>query len=142
MAPSTPRMDEEFFKRVASSCNWSERSLGVAKALIVEGKSPTAAAAAASPPMTPQHANVLRTRFLAKADKLREDDEKARVERFMQREPPKSPAAALEALERFSSEIGTLHDKGYTVEQIVSFLQENGVSTSPTTVRKFFRSRT
>jgi predicted component of type VI protein secretion system len=136
-------MDEEFFNRVASSkCNWSERSLGVAKALIVEGKSPSAVAAAMDPPMTPQQANVLRTRFLAKAEELRQEDEKARVERFMQREKPKSPVAALVALEDFAAEMQVLRDKGYTDEQIVSFLQENGVLTSPATVRKFFRSRT
>lgn len=116
--------------------------MGVAKALIVGGQSPTAAGAAADPPISAQHANVLRTRFLAKVEKFRQDEEKARVERFMQRETPKAPGAALAALEQFSTELKTLHGKGYTAEQLVSFLKENGVSTSPTTVRKFLRSRT
>lgn len=141
MAPSTQKMDEASFDRVALACNWSERSLGVAKALIVGGKSPTAAGAAADPPMTAQHANVLRSRFLAKVEKFRQDEEKARLERFMQREAPKASGAVLDALEAFSAQMKTLHDKGYTAEQIVSFLKENGVSTSPTTVRKFLRSR-
>lgn len=141
MAPSASRIDEAFFDRVASSCSWSDRSLGVAKALIVSGKSPTAAGAAADPPMTAQHANVLRTRFLAKVEKFRQDEEKARLEQFMQREAPKASGAALDALGPFSDQVKTLHDKGYTADQIVSFLKENGVSTSPTTVRKFLRSR-
>jgi len=121
-------MDAAQFARVASKCKWSERSLGVAKALIVDDVSLSEAAAAHT--MSPQQANVIRARFLAKAEKLR-------VEEFMQREKPKLSSSALEP---FSTEMQTLRDKGYTIEQIVAFLKENGVSTSPTTVRTYFRS--
>ena len=121
-------MDAAQFDRVASKCKWSERSLGVAKALIVGDVSLSEAAAAHS--MSPQQANVIRARFLAKAEKLR-------MEEFMRREKPKLSSSALEP---YSSQMQTLRDKGYTVDQIVAFLKENGVSTSPTTVRTFLRS--
>ena len=121
-------MDAAQFERVASKCKWSERSLGVAKALIVGDVSLSEAAAAHS--MSPQQANVIRARFLAKAEKLR-------MEEFMRREKPKLSSSALEP---YSSQMQTLRDKGYTVDQIVAFLKENGVSTSPTTVRTFLRS--
>lgn len=121
-------MDAAQFERVASKCKWSERSLGVAKALIVGDVSLSEAAAAHS--MSPQQANVIRARFLAKAEKLR-------MEEFMRREKPKLSSSALEP---YSSQIQTLRDKGYTIEQIVAFLKESGVSTSPTTVRTFLRS--
>nr|BCT99726.1 partition gene repressor [uncultured bacterium] len=121
-------MDAAQFERVASKCKWSERSLGVAKALIVGDVSLSEAAAAHS--MSPQQANVIRARFLAKAEKLR-------MEEFMRREKPKLSSSALEP---YSSQMQTLRDKGYTIEQIVAFLKESGVSTSPTTVRTFLRS--
>jgi len=121
-------MDAAQFDRVASKCKWSERSLGVAKALIVGDVSLSEAAAAHS--MSPQQANVIRARFLAKAEKLR-------MEEFMRREKPKLSSSALEP---YSSQMQTLRDKGYTIEQIVAFLKESGVSTSPTTVRTFLRS--
>ncbi len=121
-------MDAAQFERVASKCKWSERSLGVAKALIVGDVSLSEAAAAHS--MSPQQANVIRARFLAKAEKLR-------MEEFMRREKPKLSSSALEP---YSSQMQTLRDKGYTIEQIVAFLRESGVSTSPTTVRTFLRS--
>ncbi len=98
--------------------------------LIVEGVPLSEAAAAHQ--MSPQQANVIRGRFLAKADKHR-------VEEFMAREKPKLSSTALEP---FSAEIKTLREKGYTIEQIVVFLKENGISTSPTTVRNYLRNIT
>jgi hypothetical protein len=130
MNPSAQRMDAALFDLVAVKCKWSDRSLGVAKLLIVEGVSLSEAAAAHQ--MSPQQANVIRGRFLAKADKHR-------VEEFMAREKPKLSGASLEP---FSFEIKTLHEKGYTIEQIVVFLKENGVSTSPKTVRNSLRNIT
>ncbi|AIV73597.1 putative korA protein (plasmid) [Burkholderia pseudomallei] len=80
--------------------------------------------------MSVKQARVLLARFAAKA-------ESERLEAFMQREKPK---LATTALEPYSSEVRTLRDKGYTIEQIVAFFKENGVKTSPTTVRNFLRS--
>lgn len=128
MTSPAPRINAAQFERVAAKCKWSERSLGVAKALIVDEVPLSEVAAAHS--MSPQQANVIRARFIAKADKLR-------VEEFMQREKPKLSSSAIEP---YSTEMQTLRDKGYTIEQIVAFLKESGVSTSPTTVRNFLRS--
>lgn len=122
-------MTTEQFARVASTCNnWSRRSLGVVRAILVDGISLNVAAATYE--MSKQQANVVRSRFLAKAEKLR-------VDSFMAREKPK---LATTALESFSADMRLLRDKGYTIKQIVTFLRENGVETSVTTVRTFLRS--
>ncbi|HET9239189.1 MAG TPA: hypothetical protein VFO10_18155 [Oligoflexus sp.] len=122
------KMDEAQFDRVAVKCRWSERSLNVAKALIVEAASLSEAAAAHT--MSPQQANVIRARFLAKAEKMR-------VEEFMQREKPRFGSAFLP----YTKGIQTLRDCGYTIKQIISFLEENGVSVSRSAVEAFFRHR-
>lgn len=132
MAAPTPRMDAVTFEHVASRCSrWSERSLGVVRALLVDGVPLSEVAAAHD--MSPQQASVLRARFVSKSDNA----EPARVEAFMQREKPK---LATTALEPFSGDMQTLRDKGYTIEQVVAYLKENGVQASATTVRKFLRS--
>ncbi|MCF3643225.1 hypothetical protein LXM94_25025 [Rhizobium sp. TRM95111] len=102
--------------------------MGVARALLVEG-APIAETASAHS-MTTKQARVLQSRFIEKAEQYR-------LRTFMQREPPKLSASALEP---FSGEVRTLRDKGYTVVQIVAYFKQNGVTTSPTTVRKFLRS--
>lgn len=122
------KMKVDQFEQVASQCKrWSDRSLSVAKALIVDGVALSEAAVTHA--MSPQQANVIRGRFLAKA-------EDQHIEEFMRREKPKLASSALEP---FASHMQTLRDKGYTIGQIVAFLKESGVSTSPTTVRTFLR---
>lgn len=128
MTSPSPRIDAAQFERVASKCKWSERSLAVVKALLVNDVPLSEVATAHT--MSPQQANVIRTRFLAKAEKLRMED-------FMRNETPK---LSVSALAPYSGQIKTLRDKGYTIQQVVSFLKESGVSTSPTTVRVFLRS--
>lgn len=122
-----PGMDAAQFDRVASKCKWSERSLGVARALIVDSVSLSEAAAAHS--MSVQQANVIRTRFLAKAEKQRMED-------FMRREKPKLSSA----LEPYLAQMQTLQANGYTTDQIVAYLAESGVLTSQAIVRRFLRS--
>ena len=134
MASPTPRMDAAQFERVASKCRWYERSLGVVRAILVDGV-PLADAAAAHD-MSTKQARVLVSRFNAKAEGLRTEA----IQAFMRRETPKHANTALEAHEPFSNEVRTLRDKGYTIEQIVAFFKENAISTSPTTVRRFLRS--
>lgn len=126
MTAATPRMSDAEFARVAATCSkWSERSLGVARALLVEGV--PLSDAAATHEMSSQQANVVRNRFIAKA-------EKRRIDEFMAREKPKLTATILEP---FSQDIRTLRDKGYTIRQIVAFLREQDIETSVTTVRNF-----
>lgn len=79
--------------------------------------------------MKPQQANVIRTRFVAKANRLR-------LQEFMNQETPKQLSAALEP---FATDMATLRDKGYSVDQIVAYLADNGVQASITTVRTFMR---
>lgn len=125
---STPEIDNELFKRVSLQLRrWSDRSLGVAKALIIDGIPLSEAASTHN--MSPQQANVIRSRFIEKADKVR-------LESFMEREKPKLPKVELEP---FKPEIQTLHDKGYTVEQIITFLSENNVTASTATIRNFLK---
>ena len=70
MPVKATRMDEAEISRIAEKCRkWSERNLGVVRALLVEGDSMTDAAAKHE--MSKQQANVLRTRFLAKAGQER-----------------------------------------------------------------------
>lgn len=123
-----PRMDAAAFQRAASECKrWSERSLGVARALLVDGKPLSDVAAAYE--MKPQQANVIRARFVEKA-------KEARLKQFMKQETPKQLSAALEP---FAADMATLRDKGYSVDQIVAYLADNGVQASVTTVRTFMR---
>lgn len=122
------KMDAAQFDRVAAKCKWGERSLGVAKALIIEKVS--LSKAAATHKMSAQQANVIRTRFFAKAESLQ-------IEEFMHREKPRLSNSTLEP---YSAQIQTLRNKGYTIVQIVAFLKESGISTSPTSVRKFLRN--
>ena len=122
-----PGMDAAQFDRVASKCKWSERSLGVARALIVDSVSLSEAAAAHS--MSVQQANVIRTRFLAKAEKQRMED-------FMRREKPKLSSA----LEPYLAQMQTLQANGYTTDQIVVYLEESGISTSQAIVRRFLKN--
>ncbi len=124
----TPEIDNDLFERVSLQLRrWSDRSLGVAKALIIDGL--PLSEAAAMHDMSPQQANVIRTRFVEKADKVR-------LQSFMDREKPKLPKIELEL---FKPEIQTLHEKGYTVEQIITFLAENNVTASATTIRNFLK---
>ena len=125
---STPEIDNELFKRVSLQLRrWSDRSLNVAKALIIDGIPLSEAASIHK--MSPQQANVIRSRFIEKADKVR-------LESFMEREKPKLPKMELDS---FKLEIQTLHDKGYTVEQIITFLTENNVTVSTATIRNFLK---
>lgn len=128
MPATAPRMSDAEFSRVAAKCGrWSERNLGVVRSILVDGEPLTQAAAKHE--MSKQQANVLRARFIAKAGQ-------ERVEAFMAREKPK---LATTVLEPFRQDMQTLRDKGYTLAQIVAFLQESDVQTSVTTVRKFLK---
>lgn len=129
MRPALTRMDEARFKRVASRCQWSERSLGVVHALLVEGRQLAEVAAAFD--MRPQNANTLRSRFIKKA-------EKGRLADFIRKELPSSILAVLRERD---AEIRTLQAKGYSVEQILSYLTEGGAAVSESTLRNYLEDR-
>lgn len=121
-------MTAEQFDAIAATCRWGARSLAVVREILVDGAS--LSDTAAKHELTAKHARVLLSRFHEKAGN--------RLKSFMEREQPKHSRSMLAP---FSSEIHTLKKGGYTIDQIVSFLAENGVTASPTTVRNFLRSQ-
>lgn len=126
MNPTSPKMTTATFERVKASCHrWSDKALGVARAVLVDDLQPKDAAAKYQ--MSVAQARVTVSRFQAKAEKIRVAD-------FMEREPPKLTAAAIEP---FAQDIKTLRDKGYSMQQIANYLREHGIETSATTVRNF-----
>ncbi|MEA5249912.1 hypothetical protein [Xanthomonas fragariae] len=128
MTAPNPRIDAAQFDRVAASCRWREYSLGAVRSILVDG-APIADAATAHQ-ITAKHARVLMNRFLAKI-------EQQRLAEFMRVEPPKQPSAILEP---YASAIVSLRDKGYSADQIVAYLKQNGVAITATKVRNFIRS--
>lgn len=124
-------MAADEFERVANTCRWSIRSLNVAKALLVDGLSPADVAQAQTPPMTPQQANVLKKRFQDKA--IAESKKKVSAADFMQAVKPEGDIA----LEPFRRELVQLRKNGYTAEQLLRYLLENGIDISETALDQF-----
>lgn len=115
------------FDKVAATLRWKPRSIAVVRAVLVDGMA--ISKAAADHDMTTQQANVLKTRFLAKGDKIRVQEFKARV-------PPDSPP--LSALKSHASTLVQLHSEGYTPKQLAAFLDEqHGLKVSQATIREF-----
>jgi transposase len=81
--------------------------------------------------MTPQQANVIRSRFTEKA-------RRQRLKQFMKQETPKQFFIFLQP---FADDITVLQSKGYTIKQIVGYLAENGVQATESSVRNFLRKR-
>lgn len=118
------------FERVASKLlRWSAKSLSVARSLIIDGV-PLGEVAKANA-ISPQQANVVRKRFLEKV-------EKDRINSFMSRERPKQKTIDLTPYVR---EINMLSSNGYTSEQIVLYLKENGVNASPKTIEQLLNGK-
>lgn len=126
MRPALTRFDESCFQRVSSRCQWSERSLGVVHALLVEGRQLAEVAAAFD--IKPQSAHTLRSRFIKKAEKQADKD---RLAAFIDSQQPSSVVA----LRDREDEIRTLQAKGYSIEQILSYLTESGAAVSESTLR-------
>lgn len=114
------QLTPEDFDRVASTLlRWSPKSLGVARALIID-RMPLGEVAKANA-ISPQQANVVRKRFI---DKVEQD----RINSFMSREMPKQKGMDITP---FMKQINLLSSKGYTSDQIVLYLKENGLATTP-----------
>jgi hypothetical protein len=122
---NSPRLDAAAFELAASKCRrWTERSLRVAHSLLVEGRPLSEVATQAE--MSGQQANVIRVRFL----------EKVRLVRIKQFKEQEVPAATLAS---FAADVKTLADEGYTPQQIVGYLRQNGVITTASKVREQLR---
>jgi hypothetical protein len=124
------QLTPEDFDRVASTLlRWSPKSLGVARALIID-RMPLGEVAKANA-ISPQQANVVRKRFI---DKVEQD----RVNSFMSREMPKQKGMDITP---FMKQINLLSSKGYTSEQIVLYLKENGLATTPKDIELLLNGR-
>lgn len=124
------QLTPEDFDRVASTLlRWSPKSLGVARALIIE-RMPLGEVAKANA-ISPQQANVIRKRFI---DKVEQD----RVNSFMSREMPKQKGMDITP---FMKQINLLSSKGYTNDQIVLYLKENGLATTPKDIELLLNGR-
>ncbi|MBK8815023.1 MAG: hypothetical protein IPN42_05735 [Methylococcaceae bacterium] len=124
------QLTPEDFDRVASTLlRWSPKSLGVARALIID-RMPLGEVAKANA-ISPQQANVVRKRFI---DKVEQD----RVNSFMSREMPKQKGMDITP---FMKQINLLSSKGYTSDQIVLYLKENGLATTPKDIELLLNGR-
>ena len=124
------QLTPEDFDRVASTLlRWSPKSLGVARALIID-RMPLGEVAKANA-ISPQQANVVRKRFI---DKVEQD----RVNSFMSREMPKQKGMDITP---FMKQINLLSSKGYTSDQIVLYLKENGLATTPKDIELLLKGR-
>ena len=124
------QLTPEDFDRVASTLlRWSPKSLGVARALIID-RMPLGEVAKANA-ISPQQANVVRKRFIEKV-------EQDRVNSFMSREMPKQKGMDITP---FMKQINLLSSKGYTSDQIVLYLKENGLTTTPKDIELLLKGR-
>ena len=122
-----PTIDSAKFDELSAYCNrWADKSLSIARALIVEGAQ--LAEVAKAHDCSAAYANVIRSRFYTKAEQVR-------LEQFKQSMKP----AGLADLEPYGRDIETLQADGYTVPQLVSYLAQHDVSVSADTVRKYLK---
>lgn len=123
-------MDSQEFLAVASTGRkLSDKSLAIARALLVE-REPVAIVAERYG-VSPQHANVVRTRFLKRADDVR-------LRGYMSRVAPAGEALELELLAH-ASQIQQLNEKGYSPGQIADFLDSLGVTATVQEIRNFLK---
>lgn len=123
----------EDFDRVARQhCRgWGTDSLNVVRALLVDLERP--ADVAKKFDKTPQHVNVLKTRFLERMAKAAAV--KVPADEFMLQTPPASSSV----LEPFKAEISKLVKHGYSEEQIAEFLKANDVEVDAQELMTFLR---
>ncbi len=111
--------------------NWSDRAIGVARALLVEDMAISKAAEEFH--MTMQQAGVHRSRLLKIVQAL--DVKKISADDFMLQERP----AQINHLEPFKNELAKLKRNKYSMEQILDYLAKNGVSAKEQEVVNFLK---
>ena len=120
-----PTITAKQFDDVAAHCGrWAEKSLSIARELIVDGAQLSNVAARYN--CSSAYANTIRARFYNKAHTVR-------VESFKQQVNPDT----LAALKPYRSDIVKLASDGIKPPQLVEYLKQHNVSVSTTTVRKF-----
>lgn len=120
-------MDAQEFVYVADTGRrWSEKSLAIARAVLVEGRA--VGETAKSFDVSPQHVNVLKTRFLKRADDVK-------LQGYISQVQPDG----VPRLREYSGQIATLHQKGYSAGQIADYLDMQGVAVTIRDVKKFVK---
>lgn len=123
-------MDSQEFLAVASAGRrLSDKSLAIARAILVEHE--PVASVAERYGVSPQHANVVRTRFQKRADDVR-------LRGFMSNVTPAGLTVELE-LREHASQIQQLNEKGYSAGQIADFLDSLGVTATVQEIKQFLK---
>jgi hypothetical protein len=123
-------MNKELFEKIAESCKrWSDRSISVAKAVLVdEIKSSTVAN---NYSMSSQQVNVIKTRFKKKVDAYN-------LEQFMKKE---APFDEMMALRSNAKQIETLNSSGYSSKQIKDYLAQNNINVTVAKINEFLGTK-
>jgi hypothetical protein len=117
---------EEFDAIVDATCKrWSSSSINVMRHLLVEQMNTTEAAARAN--LSKHRTNILASRFAAK---IRE----YRLLKFKNKIPPMT-----QTLTEYRREIEALLRDGYTRQQIVLYLSDNGCKTTVGKLNEFLK---
>lgn len=125
-----PTITAKDFDQIATHCGrWAEKSLLIARELIVDGAQLSDVAARYE--CSPAYANVIRSRFYDKAQSVR-------VESFKQQVNPET----LAALAAYRGDIEKLAADGIEVPQLVQYLKQHKVNVTADTVRKFLTGAT
>jgi len=128
-------MDATRFDRVAILCKrWADRSLKALRAHLVDGMSPSEVAVTFK--MLPQNVIELRKRFLAREEKAAAAQAAVAAAEsladFMQRVQPIATQ-----LEPYDQAMHALRDKGYTTEQIATYLHQRGIDVTPSDLNEY-----
>lgn len=127
-APNLMGADE--FERVAATCKrWEARSIQIVRELLVDGNNLSMVAEKHA--VTMQHASVLRRRF---NDKAAINNSAAD---FMKQVKP----AGIEIFKPFKQELNKLKHAGYTVDQMLQFLELNGLKTTAALLNEFLNPK-
>ncbi|MCL2876524.1 MAG: hypothetical protein FWF12_09625 [Betaproteobacteria bacterium] len=120
------QIDAATFELAALECRrWKPESLAAVRMLLVEGKRPVDISKISG--FSPTHINTLRVRF---EEKLRV----ARLKQFRQQQAPESSD-----MSPFASDMELLEAEGYSDEQIMDYLKQQGVSVTADKVRKYLK---
>lgn len=130
MSAKAKRIEASEFDEFAKThcLRWSQQSLDIVRALVVDGRS-LQDVAASYQNVTTNHANALRWRFM---DRM----EDAELNKFTSKKKPDKPEIALAAYVRA---VKKLDDRGYTVQQIIEYLSMQDVDASEPQVRQLLK---
>jgi len=124
------RMGADEFERVAATCKrWESRSIQIVRELLVDGI--PLSLVAEKYKVTMQHASVLRRRF---NDKAAVNNSAAD---FMKKVKP----AGMEIFKPFKQELNKLKHAGYTVDQMLQYLELNGLKTTAAILNEFLNPK-